>query len=97
VLKTEISKELLQKGRLTLVSQADGADLVLSVIQNGRLDMMGAGNQAAVILKDPDDTEHWSTTKGGWAMSGWSNAWVGRAIAKDLIKFIETVGRNQRK
>jgi hypothetical protein len=98
VLKTEISKELLKWGKLTLVSQSDGADLMLSIAQTGRLDMMGSGNQAAAILRDPEGTELWSTTKGGsWAMSGWSNAWVGRAIAKDLIKFIEQVDRNRRK
>jgi hypothetical protein len=96
VLKTEISKELLKWGKLSLVSQPDKADLLLRVVQTGQLDMMGAGNQAAAILIEPAGTELWTTTKGGsWAMSGWSNAWVGRAIAKDLIKFMGKIDRKR--
>ena len=48
VLQAEISKKLLQWGRLILVSSPSQADLVLEVVQTGELNMStGAGNQAA--------------------------------------------------
>jgi len=51
--------------------------------------MAGAGNQATALLTDrASGIELWSKTKGGsWAMSGWSNAWVERALAKSSLSF----------
>jgi hypothetical protein len=88
-LRTEITKELLKWGQLTVVSAPEAGDLVLVVVQTGFLDLnRGTGNQAGAVLKDSrSGIEVWSTTKGGGSvMAGFSNAWVGRAIAKDLIK-----------
>jgi len=99
VLRSEISKKLLKWGRLTVVTSPEQADLVLEVVQTGQLDVAtGAGNQATATLKDhQSEVELWSDTKGGsWAMSGWSNAWVGRAIAGDLIKFFDSVSKKKK-
>ena len=96
VLKTELSGKLLEWGKLTLVSSPEEADLVLKVVQTGQLNMAtGAGNQATVLLTDRSSgTELWSKTKGGsWAMSGWSNASVARALAKEFIKFFNSTVR----
>jgi hypothetical protein len=96
VLKTELSSKLLEWGKLKLVSSPDDADLVLKVVQTGELNMAtGAGSQATALLIDrTSGTELWSKTKGGsWAMSGWSNAWVARALAKDFIKFFDSATR----
>jgi hypothetical protein len=93
VLKTEMSGKLLEWGKLKLVSDPNEADLVLKVVQTGELNMAtGEGNQATVLLTDRESgTELWSKTKGGsWAMSGWSNAAVARALAKEFIKFVDS-------
>jgi hypothetical protein len=100
VLKTEISGKLLKWGRLTLVPSPNDADLVLEVVQTGELNTLsGAGNQATALLKDnASGVALWSTTKGGsWAWSGWSNAWVARAIADQLIKFFDSTRKGQKK
>jgi S1-C subfamily serine protease len=93
VLKTELSGKLLEWGKLKLVSSPEEADLILKVVQTGELNLAtGAGNQATVLLVDrASGTELWSKTKGGsWAMSGYSNAWVARALAKEFIKFFDS-------
>ncbi len=92
-----MSKKLIQWGRLRLVSSPEDADLVLEVVQTGTL--AGGGNQAAASLKDTQSgQEFWTSTRGGgWATSGWSNAWVGRAIAKDFIKFFDSATEQSRK
>ena len=96
VLKGELSDKLLEWGKLTLVSSPEQADLILQITQTGELNLgTGSGNQATALLKHrASGTELWSKTKGGgWAMSGWSNAWVARALAKDFIKFFESATR----
>jgi hypothetical protein len=98
VLKTELSGKLLEWGKLKLVSSPGEADLVLKVVQTGELNMAtGAGNQATVLLTDrASGTELWSKTKGGsWAMSGWSNAAVARALAKEFIKFFDSAAKTK--
>jgi S1-C subfamily serine protease len=100
VLKTELSGKLLEWGKLKLVSSQEDADLVLKVVQSGELNMAtGAGNQATALLTDAaSGTELWSKTKGGsWAMSGWNNAWVARALAKEFIKFFDSTTRQAHK
>lgn len=97
VLKTEISKKLLNWGRLTLVSLPAEADLILEVVQTGSLNLgTGEGNQAAALLRDRESgMELWSTTKGGsWSMKGWSHAWVGRAIAAEFIRFYNSTTKS---
>ncbi len=92
VLYTEITKKLIPWGRLSIVSDPGEADLLLSVAQTGNLNLAtGAGNQAAALLKHRESgVQLWSTTKGGsWALSGWSNAWVGRSIADEFMKFFD--------
>jgi S1-C subfamily serine protease len=100
VLKTELSGKLVEWGKLKLVSSQEDADLLLKVVQTGELNLAtGAGNQATALLVDrTSGTELWSKTKGGsWAMSGYSNAWVARALASDFIKFFESASRQSRK
>ncbi len=96
VLKTELSGKLLEWGRLKLVSSPEEADLVLQVVQTGQLNLgTGEGNQATALLTErASGIELWSKTKGGsWAMSGWSNASVARALAKEFIKFFDSATR----
>jgi tetratricopeptide (TPR) repeat protein len=91
VIKAEVEKKLLKWGHLTLVSSVNESDLLLVIAQTGQLNTVtGEGNQAAASLKDQQGgAVLWSTTKGGsWSYRGWSNAWVGRAIADELMKFI---------
>jgi len=93
VLKTELSGKLLEWGKLKLVSSSEEADLILKVVQTGQLNLAtGAGSQATVLLTDnASGIELWSKTKGGsWAMSGWNDAWVARALAKEFIKFFDS-------
>ncbi len=99
VLGSEISKKLLVWGKMAVVTSPGQADLVLEVIQTGQLDVAsGAGNQATAALKSyQDGVSLWSVTKGGgWAMSGWSNAWAGRSIAGDLTKFLDASLKKKR-
>ncbi len=96
VLKTEISNKLLRWGKLTLVADPEKADLVLNVEQTGQLNLKtGEGNQAAALLTHRESgQELWGVTKGGsWAMSGYSYAWVGRAVASDFIKFYNATAK----
>jgi S1-C subfamily serine protease len=100
VLKTELSGKLSEWGKLRLVSSPEDADLILKVAQTGELNLStGAGNQATALLTDRESgTELWSKTKGGsWAMSGWSNAWVAHALAKEFIKFFDSAMKQARK
>jgi len=99
VLKSELSDKLLQWGKLTLVSSEQQADLILEVKQTGELNVgTGAGNQATASLKDrASGVQLWSKTKGGsWAMSGWSNAWVARALAKEFTKFFDQATKGEK-
>lgn len=100
VLKTELSGKLAEWGKLTLVSSPEDADLVLKVVQTGELNLAtGAGNQATALLTDrASGIELWSKTKGGsWAMTGYSNAWVAHALAKEFIKFFDSAMKQVRK
>jgi len=100
VLKTELTGKLLEWGKLELVSSPENADLILKVVQTGELNLAtGAGNQAAALLTDrASGVELWSKTKGGgWAMSGYSNAWVARDLAKEFIKFFDSQIRGTKK
>ena len=100
VLKTEISNKLIRWGKLTLVTAPEQADLVLKVEQTGQLNTKtGEGNQAAALLIHQESgQELWGVTKGGsWAMSGFSYAWVGRAIASDFIKFYDSTAKKAKK
>lgn len=100
VLKTEISNKLIRWGKLTLVADPKQADLVLKVEVTGQLNTQtGEGNQAAAMLTHQDSgQELWGVTKGGsWAMSGWSYAWVGRAIASEFIKFYDSTAKKAKK
>jgi hypothetical protein len=100
VLKTELSGKLLEWGKLKLVSSPEEADLILKVVPTGQLNLAtGAGNQATVLLVDrASGTELWSKMKGGsWAMSGYSNAWVARALAKEFIKFFDSAAKQTQK
>jgi S1-C subfamily serine protease len=99
MLKTEISGKLVEWGKLKLVSSPEEADLILKVVQTGQLNLAtGAGSQATVLLTDnASGIELWSKTKGGsWAMSGWNDAWVARALAKEFIKFFDSTKKSQR-
>jgi hypothetical protein len=52
----------------------------------------------AALKAGESGSELWSTVKGGsWAVSGWSNAWVGRAIADELIRFLNSIEKGERK
>lgn len=91
-LVAELTKELLKWGKPAVLSQSSNADLLLQVVQTSRLDLgSGSGAQASAVLLEPGSgTQLWSLTKGGgYAMSGFSYAWVGRAIGKDLVKFLD--------
>ena len=92
VLKTEISGKLIRWGKLVLVSSPNEADIVLYVVQSGRLNAgTGEGNQATALLKDRESgVEMWSSTKGGsWSLSGFKVSSVAKDIAGDFIKFFE--------
>jgi hypothetical protein len=100
VLKTEISNKLIKWGKLTLIADPERADLVLKVEPTGQLNLQtGEGNQAAALLTHRESgQELWGVTKGGsWAMSGYSYAWVGRAIASDFIKFYDSTAKKPKK
>jgi len=100
VLKSEFSGKLLEWGKLTLVSSPNQADLVLEITQTGQLNVgTGSGNQATATLKDrASGIELWSKTKGGgWAMSGWSNSWVARALASEFTKFFDNAMKSASK
>ncbi len=100
VIKAEIEKKLLKWGQLTLVSSVNESDLVLVIAQTGQLNTLtGEGNQAAASLKDRQSgAVLWSTTKGGsWSYRGFSNAWVGRAMADELTKFFTSFTKGSKK
>ena len=99
VLEAEIAAELIKWSGLSVVPSTTRSDLVLVVVQTGQLNTAtGAGNQASAVLRDgASGVLIWSKTKGGsWAMSGWSNAWVGRAIARELAKFVDSARHGKR-
>jgi S1-C subfamily serine protease len=92
VLKTEVTKKLIQWGKLTPVVVPEEADLILAIEQTARMDWEGNGNEATALLVDRESkVELWSTTKGGpWGLSGLRIASVARAIADEFIRFYDS-------
>jgi hypothetical protein len=93
-LKTEIHSKLASWEKLTLVSLPEEADLLFVITQTGDLQqgVPTSAVSAAGLLIDPQTSQElWSVSKGGfWAISGWSVSKVGRQMADDLIKFINS-------
>jgi hypothetical protein len=92
VLVSEVTKKLLEWGRLNIMSSAKDADLVMKLVTTSSLNAAtGAGHQASALVTDQvSGVQFWTTRKGGsWAMSGWSRSWVGRQIADEFIHFFD--------
>ena len=69
-MKEEIAKKVVAWNGVSVVSSAKNADLVLEVVQSGKLNVMtGSGNKGAAVLKDARTGEDlWNDSRGG----GWS-------------------------
>lgn len=92
-IKAQILKRLQVWGEITVVSLPEKADLILQLVQSGKLNpFSGSGDRGSVVLKKRGTGEElWSQSRGGgWSMRGWSNAAVGRKLGDDLIQFLST-------
>jgi hypothetical protein len=91
-MKEEISKKLVAWNGVTLVTLPAHADLVLEVVQSGKLNLYtGSGDKGAAVLKDAHTGEDlWTDSRGGgWSMRGWSNRAVGRKLGDKLVEFLQ--------
>jgi hypothetical protein len=91
-MKEEITKKLVAWDRVSVVTLPANADLVLEVVQSGKLNVMtGSGDKGAAVLKDAHTGEDlWTDSRGGgWSMRGWSNRAVGRKLGEKLVEFLQ--------
>ncbi len=91
-IKEEIVKKLVAWNGVSVVASPTNADLVLEVVQSGKLNVMtGSGDKGAAVLKDAHTNEDlWSDSRGGgWSMRGFSNRAVGRKLGEKLVKFLQ--------
>jgi hypothetical protein len=68
------------------------ADLILEVVQSGKLNIMpGSGDKGAAVLRNAHTAEDlWTDSRGGgWSMRGWSNRAVGRKLGGKLVEFLQ--------
>ena len=90
-IKDEIVKKLREWGKITVVGVPEQADLVLELDQSEKLLITtGSGNRGSVVLKNRRTGEDlWGRSRGGaWSMRGWSNAWVGKRLGSDLVRWL---------
>ncbi|MDR5726978.1 MAG: hypothetical protein RB191_05870 [Terriglobia bacterium] len=90
-IKTEIVRKLHTWGEIAVVYKPEQADLILELVQSGKLNLgSGSGNRGSVVLKDRRTGEDlWSRSRGGgWSIRGFSNTVVGRKLGDDLIQFL---------
>jgi hypothetical protein len=90
-MKEEIAKKLAGWNGVAVVTLPANADLILEVVQSGKLNVMtGSGDKGAAVLKDAHTGEDlWTKSSGGgWSMRGWSNRAVGRKLGDKLVEFL---------
>lgn len=91
-IKEEIVRKLVAWNGVSVVTLPAEADLVLEVVQSGKLNVMtGSGDKGAAVLKDAHSGEDlWTDSRGGgWSMRGWSNRAVGRKLGAKLVEFLQ--------
>jgi hypothetical protein len=91
-IKEEIAKKLITWNGVSVVTLPASADLVLEVVQSGKLNVAtGSGDKGAAVLKDGHTGEDlWTDSRGGgWSMRGWSNRAVGRKLGEKLVEFLQ--------
>jgi hypothetical protein len=91
-IKEEIVGKLVAWNGVSVVTLPANADLVLEVVQSGKLNVMtGSGDKGAAVLKDAHSGEDlWTDSRGGgWSMRGWSNRAVGRKLGAKLVAFLQ--------
>ena len=90
-IKKQILAKLQAWGEISVVNLPEQADLILELVQSGKLNVFsGSGDRGSVVLKNRRTGEElWTESRGGgWSMRGFSNAAVGRKIGGDLINFL---------
>jgi hypothetical protein len=90
-IKKQIVAKLQAWGEISVVNLPEQADLILELVQSGKLNLAsGSGDRGSVVLKNRRTGEElWTESRGGgWSMRGWSNAAVGRKLGDDLISFL---------
>ena len=94
-MKEEISKKVTAWNGVSLVTLPANADLVLEIVQSGKLNVAtGSGDKGAAVLRDAHTGEDlWTDSRGGgWSMLGWSNRAVGRKLGEKLVEFLQVYG-----
>jgi hypothetical protein len=92
-IKDEIATKVQQSELVEIVFLESRADLILEVVQSGKLNAMtGSGNKGAAVLKVKSTGEEvWNDSHGGgWSWRGWSNKAVGRKLGDELVKFLRS-------
>jgi hypothetical protein len=85
---------LTKWGGMAVMSDPGRADLILEVRQTGGLPISNGSNRAsATLIHRASGRQLWGGAKGGTAFSGLSKGLVGRAIAKDVIKYVDRYRR----
>jgi hypothetical protein len=91
-MKEEIAKKVVAWGGVSIVTLPAQADLVLDLMQSGKLNLTtGSGDKGAAVLKDAHTGEDlWSDSRGGgWSMRGFSNRSIGRKLGEKLVEFLQ--------
>jgi hypothetical protein len=91
-IKEEIVKKVTAWDGVSIVTLPAQADLVLDVVQSGKLNVVsGSGDKGAAVLKDAHTGEDlWSDSRGGgWSIRGFSNRAIGRKLGGRLVEFLQ--------
>ena len=77
-----VEHALLEWGRLSVVSDAEDADLLLQLAPTADVSLLsGKGAKAVAIITDNSGMKLWSSVKGGdWSLSGLSYPKVGKGF-----------------
>jgi hypothetical protein len=77
---------------VSIVTAPSQADLVLEVVQSGKLNIArGSGDKGAAVLKDSRSEEDFWTdsSTGGWSIRAFSNRAIGSKLGEKLIEFLK--------
>lgn len=86
-----VQQELIKWKKYRLVTSQEEGDLMLLLAPTADPNLwFGKGAKSSAFLKSKNGSILWTTVKGGdWSMAGYSFPRVGRAIVKELQKFVD--------
>ena len=88
---SKVQSEIVRWKRFQVIEDAGRADLILTLEPTAKPRLwIGKGAKATASLKSKGGVVLWTSVKGGdWSMAGYTFPKVGKALVKDLKKFVD--------